>query len=191
MYKFSTHESPKSVWKSRLWRAFSTNGNSAIPYPDFPQSPHPSKSENPQLQPTQKGLGSRDFPQKSLGRRRHVFPDGQSSFPQPSSCPSGTRPESAANAVEQLCTFSVYDLSRQWLSFTTNLFLQKHKKKQKSPRYHLIGNLGLLPLNVRNLRYCWAMLSPRFAHLLSTRMGPLRGEGRTTGPIRGTLPPAA
>ena len=68
MHKFSTHESPKSVWKSRLWRAFSTNGNSAIPYPDFPQSPHPSKSENPQNKQRKKVGCPEGIPQIPFGR---------------------------------------------------------------------------------------------------------------------------
>ena len=94
----------------------------------------PQNPKIPSFNQRKKVWGPGDFPQKSLGRRRHVFPDGQSSFPQPSSCPSGTRPESAANAVEQLCTFSAYDLSRQLLSFTTNLFLPNHKKETKKPQ---------------------------------------------------------
>jgi len=43
-----------------------------------------------------------------------------------------------------------------------------------------------LPLTARNLSHCWAMLSPRFAHLLSTGWGHCKPKEGTTGPIRGT-----
>jgi len=55
--------------------------------------------------------------------------------------------------------------------------------KQKAPDT-ISGNLRLLHIKFW-LRQCWAMLSPRFARLLSTRMGPVLGERRDDRPHPG------